>query len=60
MRYMTQVKTRPPTFVVFASIHDALPESYSRFLVNGLRRDFKMPGCSRLRRTCIPRCGWGC
>jgi GTP-binding protein len=44
LRYMTQVKTRPPTFVVFASIPDELPEDYKRFLVNGLRRDFDMPG----------------
>lgn len=44
MRYMTQVKTRPPTFVVFCSIPDKLPDSYSRFLVNGMRRDFDMPG----------------
>lgn len=44
LRYMTQVKTRPPTFVLFASIPDALPEDYKRFLVNGLRRDFDMPG----------------
>ncbi len=44
MRYMTQVKTRPPTFVVFTSIPDKVPESYTRFLVNGLRRDFDMPG----------------
>ncbi len=44
LRYMTQVKTRPPTFVLFASIPDALPEDYRRFLVNGLRRDFEMPG----------------
>ena len=46
MRYMTQVKTRPPTFVVFASIPDAVPEEYRRFLVNGLRRDFDMPGAT--------------
>lgn len=44
LRYMTQVKTRPPTFVLFASIPEALPEDYRRFLVNGLRRDFDMPG----------------
>jgi GTPase len=44
LRYMTQVKTRPPTFVLFASIPDAIPEDYRRFLVNGLRRDFAMPG----------------
>ena len=44
LRYMTQVKTRPPTFVVFTSKPDAVPEDYKRFLVNGLRRDFDMPG----------------
>ena len=44
LRYMTQIKTRPPTFVLFASAPDALPEDYRRFLVNGLRRDFDLPG----------------
>jgi GTP-binding protein len=44
LRYMTQVKTRPPTFVLFASVPDAVPEDYRRFLINGLRRDFDMPG----------------
>ena len=44
LRYMTQVKTRPPTFVLFASRPDEVPEDYRRFLVNGLRRDFDMPG----------------
>ena len=44
MRYMTQVKTRPPGFVVMCSHPDMLPESYSRYLVNGLRIDFDMPG----------------
>ncbi len=44
MRYMTQVKTRPPTFVVFTSVPDKVPASYTRFLVNGMRRDFDMPG----------------
>jgi GTP-binding protein len=44
LRYMTQVKTRPPTFVVFASVPDEVPEDYKRFLVNGLRRDFHMLG----------------
>ncbi len=44
LRYMTQAKTRPPTFVVFASRPDGLPESYSRYLVNALREDFEMPG----------------
>ena len=44
LRYMTQVKTRPPAFVVMCTHADKLPESYSRYLVNGLRTDFEMPG----------------
>lgn len=44
MRYMTQAKTRPPGFVVMCSHPDKLPASYSRYLVNGLRVDFDMPG----------------
>ncbi len=44
MRYMTQVKTRPPAFVVMTSFPDMVPASYSRYLVNGLRADFDMPG----------------
>ncbi len=50
LRYMTQVKTRPPGFVVMCSLPDKLPESYSRYLVNGLREDFDMPG-SPIRLT---------
>ncbi len=44
LRYITQAKTRPPTFIVFASLPDALPDAYSRYLVNGLREDFNLPG----------------
>lgn len=44
LRYITQAKTRPPTFVVFASRPEKLPESYSRYLINALREDFKLPG----------------
>ena len=44
MRYMTQAKTRPPGFVVMCSIPDGVPEAYSRYLINGLREDFDMPG----------------
>ena len=44
LRYMTQAKTRPPGFVVMCSNPDKVPESYSRYLVNGLRIDFDMPG----------------
>ena len=44
LRYMTQAKTRPPGFALFASVPEALPEDYRRFLVNGLRRDFGLKG----------------
>lgn len=44
LRYATQAKTRPPGFVVMASYPDKIPESYARYLVNGLRADFDMPG----------------
>lgn len=39
MRYITQIKTRPPSFVVFGSRLDILPESYRRYLVNGIKRE---------------------
>jgi len=44
LRYMTQVKTRPPAFVVMASQPDAFPDSYRRYLVNGLRAAFGLDG----------------
>lgn len=44
LRYMTQAKTRPPGFVVMCSHPDKVPTAYSRYLVNGLREDFEMPG----------------
>lgn len=44
MRYMTQAKTRPPAFVVMCSHPDKVPDSYSRYLTNGLREGFDMPG----------------
>ena len=44
IRYMTQVKSRPPHFAVFGNQLDALPKSYSRYLVNGLREAFDLPG----------------
>ena len=44
LRYMTQAKTRPPGFVVMCSYPDKISESYSRYLINGLRADFDMPG----------------
>jgi len=39
LRYITQIKSRPPTFVVFGTRVDQLPESYRRYLLNSLRRD---------------------
>ena len=42
LRYITQVKSRPPTFVVFGNRTDELPESYRRYLVNALRRDLDL------------------
>lgn len=44
LRFMTQPNARPPTFVVFCSRADKLPESYRRYLVQGLRSAFDMPG----------------
>jgi GTP-binding protein len=42
LRYITQVKTRPPTFVVFGTRVDQLPESYRRYLLNSMRRDLSL------------------
>ena len=39
LRYLTQVKIRPPSFVLFGTRLDELPESYRRYLVNGIRRE---------------------
>ncbi len=44
MRYATQAKTRPPGFVVMTSHPDMVPDSYRRYLINGLREAFDMPG----------------
>lgn len=44
IKYMTQIKTRPPTFALFCTQVADLPDSYLRYLANGLRDDFKMPG----------------
>ena len=44
IRYMTQVKARPPHFALFGNQLDALPKSYTRYLVNGLRESFELPG----------------
>ena len=44
LNYITQVKSRPPSFVLFCSRADAVPESYLRYLVHGLRDHFDLPG----------------
>ncbi len=44
LKYISQTKTRPPTFVVKTSRQNAVPDSYIRYLVNGLREDFDLPG----------------
>ena len=44
MRYITQVSTRPPSFVIMCARADEVPASYKRYLVNGLREDFGLTG----------------
>ncbi len=57
LRYITQAKARPPSFVVFGTRAEQLPEDYQRYLVNGLRETFGLPGTPirlRLRGTRNP------
>ncbi len=44
LRYITQVKARPPTFVVFGTRAERIPDDYARYLVNGLREACNLPG----------------
>jgi len=44
LRYATQARTRPPTFALFGNQLDKMPESYLRYLMNGLRKDFDLWG----------------
>jgi GTP-binding protein len=44
LNYITQAKARPPSFVLFCSRADAVPQSYLRYLVNSLRDYFELPG----------------
>jgi GTPase len=44
IRYMTQLRARPPYFIIFGNQLDELPASYERFLVNGIREAFDLPG----------------
>ncbi len=43
LKYITQIKTRPPTFALWVSRPKELPDSYRRYIINGLRRDFDIP-----------------
>jgi GTP-binding protein len=57
LRYMTQIKTRPPTFALFAAKADDLPDAYARYLINGIRERFDMKGAPirlQLKRTDNP------
>jgi GTP-binding protein len=44
MKYITQIKARPPSFVIFSSNPSELPESYFRYLINGIRDNFDLDG----------------
>lgn len=44
LKYMTQVKARPPGFMISCTRPDSVPESYIRFLTNSMRKDFDVPG----------------
>ncbi|MCO5129079.1 MAG: ribosome biogenesis GTPase Der [Xanthobacteraceae bacterium] len=44
LNYITQTKARPPSFVLFCSRADAVPESYLRYLANSIRENFDLPG----------------
>ena len=44
LRYLTQAKTRPPGFVLFGTRVDQLPESYKRYLINGIRAELDFEG----------------
>ena len=44
IRYITQNKARPPTFTLFVSQPKGLPDSYIRYLINGIRNEFNFPG----------------
>ncbi len=44
IKYMTQVKSRPPHFAIFGNQLNDLPQSYVRYLVNNMREDFDLPG----------------
>jgi GTP-binding protein len=62
LNYITQPKTRPPSFVLFCTRADAVPDSYRRYLVNALREAFALPGVPirlTLREKANPYAGKG-
>ncbi len=62
LRYITQTKSRPPTLALFCNLPEEMPDSYLRYLVNGLRDHFKLPGVPIrfvLRRSENPYAGRG-
>lgn len=44
LKYITQIKTRPPTFALWVSRPKELPAAYKRYIINGIRADFDLPG----------------
>ncbi len=44
LKYITQIKTRPPTFALWVSRPEKLPPAYKRYIINGLRKDYGIPG----------------
>jgi GTP-binding protein len=44
LNYITQAKARPPSFILFCSRADAVPQAYLRYLVNSMREEFELPG----------------
>jgi len=44
LNYITQAKSRPPSFVLFCTRAEALPDAYKRYLMNSLRESFGLPG----------------
>jgi GTPase len=62
LNYITQPKARPPSFVLFCTRSDAVPESYKRYLINELRGSFDLPGVPirlTLREKANPYAGKG-
>jgi GTP-binding protein len=62
LNYMTQPKARPPSFVIFCTRADALPDAYQRYLINNLRDEFDLPGTPirlTLREKANPYAGRG-